>query len=515
MRRDRGPDDVVCLRGDDCPLFHRFAPLGRTQERIDEACVLVDQNGELCAFNRRGYELTRRVNGTTPDTAVQALDTCLDPDRREAYRQMFDAAIEGQVSQVSVLLEAHDGEELALELRACPAAHFLDQPGILLFARDITNRVLEHRELRARLTQQRLIARLGSFALRAPERGDLLDHAVQAMAEGLDTPMAKVLLLEDGGARLRLVSGVGWQPGNVGERTFELSEPSQASYTLAVGEPVIVEDLASDTRFRGPQLLFDHGVVSGLSVIVGDPREPWGVLGAHTDQPRTFTEYDVNHLRAIANLLAASLDRHRLDQTRSRLMSELDHRVKNTLASIASLAEQTAARISDTRSFVDSFVPRLHSLARVHEGLANARWGPIELAELIRLVLRPFEDEPGPDDTPQSERVSLTGDNVRVAGHVANPVGMALHELATNASKYGAFTAPQGRVEIRVTAVEGNTIRLQWIERDGPNVTPPKELGFGIGLIEGLVEHQLGGTMRLDFTPEGLHAELTFPQRKR
>jgi PAS domain S-box-containing protein len=120
-------------------------------------------------------------------------------------------------------------------------------------------------------------------------------------------------LLPDGTA-LRLQAGVGWKDGSLGSATVGAGTDSQAGYTLRANEPVIVEDLRTETRFTGPPLLHDHRVVSGLSVIIQGQGRPFGVLGAHSTSRRTFTQDDVHFLQAVANVLGTAIERRRAEE---------------------------------------------------------------------------------------------------------------------------------------------------------------------------------------------------------
>jgi PAS domain S-box-containing protein len=194
--------------------------------------------------------------------------------------------------------------------------------------------------LQARARQQEAVARLGQRALVETDLQALMDEAVGVVATVLDVEYCKLLELLPSGENLFLRAGVGWDEGLVGRETVGAGPDSQAGYTLSSGEPVCVEDLRSETRFRGPPLLHEHGVVGGISVIVGGSERPFGVLGAHTRGRRTFTADDVNFLQAIANVLATAVERHRNEQAQRFLVeasevmtSSLDYRT--TLSSVA------------------------------------------------------------------------------------------------------------------------------------------------------------------------------------
>jgi PAS domain S-box-containing protein len=175
---------------------------------------------------------------------------------------------------------------------------------------------LQRREarLREQARQQAAVAELGRRALGTHDLQGLMDEALASLAEVLGVEYAKVLELLPGGEVLLLRSGVGWGEGLVGRATVGAGRDTQAGYTLLADAPVVVGDLGSEERFAGPPLLHEHGVVSGMSAVVGGQERPFGVLGAHTEERRTFTEDDVNFLSAVANVLAAAIERERAEE---------------------------------------------------------------------------------------------------------------------------------------------------------------------------------------------------------
>jgi len=163
------------------------------------------------------------------------------------------------------------------------------------------------REVGVRTRQQAVVAELGKRALEGRDLSTLLDEAVAVVAETLGVEYAKVLELLPDGKALLLRSGMGWKEGLVGQARVSSGADSQAGYTLLSQHPVIVGDLRSEKRFSGPPLLREHGVVSGVSVIIPGPRQPFGVLGAHTRRLRKFTKDDAHFMQAVANVLAAAI----------------------------------------------------------------------------------------------------------------------------------------------------------------------------------------------------------------
>ena len=168
-------------------------------------------------------------------------------------------------------------------------------------------------KLHIRIRQQAAVADLGQRALAGMPLGTLLDEAVTLVASTLDVEYCKVLELLPDGTALRLRAGVCWHAGLVGIASVGSNVDSQAGYTLLSDTPVVVYDLRTEARFHGPPLLHEHGVVSGMSVIIRGTPRPFGVLGAHTTRCREFTTDDTYFLQAVANILGQAIARQRTE----------------------------------------------------------------------------------------------------------------------------------------------------------------------------------------------------------
>jgi PAS domain S-box-containing protein len=165
-------------------------------------------------------------------------------------------------------------------------------------------RAVERTEVR-----QAALATLGQHALEGVGYDDLAQEAAEFLARVMDVPFVETLALEPDRRELLLVAGVGWREGMIGRATVRAGLGSQGGYTLTTVGAVVVDDLMSETRFTPPPLLADHGVRSGITVVIGSPANPYGVLGTHTPDRREFAEDDVNFLQAVANVLAAARER--------------------------------------------------------------------------------------------------------------------------------------------------------------------------------------------------------------
>jgi PAS domain S-box-containing protein len=188
------------------------------------------------------------------------------------------------------------------------------------------------------------------------------------------------------------------------------------------------------------------------------------------------------------------------------LVNELNHRVKNTLATVQSLATQAFRGISDrTLPRLRAFEERLFALARAHDILTRESWEGAELREVMEEVLEPYRRQSG-------ERIQVDGPHLRLTPGMALALAMAVHELATNAAKYGALSVPEGRVSIWWERTDTPpSLALHWREEGGPPVAPPTRRGFGTRLIERTLAADLSGEVQLSYRPEGVVCVIKAP----
>ncbi len=169
-------------------------------------------------------------------------------------------------------------------------------------------------QLRAAARQQEAVAHLGQQALAGVARTDLFHTAAQLLARGLDVPFSEILELKPEHRRLVVRAGEGWREGGGGTTLVSADVDALASYALRTAGPVVIEDLAAETRFTAPPHLDEHHIVSGLCVAVQGRERPWGVLGAYAAQPREFSGPDVLFVQALAHVLATALERARVEE---------------------------------------------------------------------------------------------------------------------------------------------------------------------------------------------------------
>jgi PAS domain S-box-containing protein len=294
--------------------------LARSQARESEARfrILADSAPVLmwmtnaagaCEFvNRPWLEFTGR---SMEQELGQGWLHSLHPADADPALAAFQAAFaERQAFQAEFRLRRHDGVYRWMVEAGVPRFGTDGAfAGYIASCLDIQSRREVEDALARRARQQAAVAELGQRALAGVPLPQLMDEVAQVVNRTLGVEYTKVLQLLPGGQALRLVAGVGWRPGLVGSATVSAGKESQSGFTLLSGQPVVVVDLRTETRFKGPPLLVEHGVLSGLSAIVRGPGEPWGVLGAHTAEQRAFGPDDVNFLQSVANVLAEAIAR--------------------------------------------------------------------------------------------------------------------------------------------------------------------------------------------------------------
>jgi PAS domain S-box-containing protein len=202
-------------------------------------------------------------------------------------------------------------------------------------------------------------------------------------------------------------------------------------------------------------------------------------------------------------------ERLKADEQRVLLINELNHRVKNTLATVQSLAMQTLRNTERSADARDLFESRLTALSRAHDVLTVESWEGAELRRVASRALEPFTSKDG--------RVSIEGPDVWLTPKQALALSMTLHELATNATKYGALSNDAGTVQVSwvVALLDGTgELTLTWSEQGGPPVSPPTRKGFGTRLIQPNLAHDLGGGATIDYRPQGVVSVIRSPIEK-
>jgi PAS domain S-box-containing protein len=200
-------------------------------------------------------------------------------------------------------------------------------------------------------------------------------------------------------------------------------------------------------------------------------------------------------------------ERKQAEDQQRFFLDELNHRVKNTLTTVQSIASQTLRSTSTPAQFKEAFEGRLLALSKTHDLLTRKSWREADLRDIAEQELAPYRKS--------NERVHIVGPSVHLPARYAINLGLVLHELVTNAAKYGALSTPAGHLELRWAVVphqdRSSRLRIHWQESGGPAVEPPKRQGFGSQLIRRSIEGELAGDLAIRFAPNGVAYDISAP----
>lgn len=373
------------------------------------------------------------------------------------------------------LRRADDGTEIHLGLRGEASRNDGVSAGIVGVVQDITAQVVARTALRAgeqRLRIATSLAALGIF------EWHMLDD--QAVWEN---------------ERMFAIFGRSVEDGAVGKREFLehiLHPDDRAAFRSAI-----------TNALRGDAVLKATGRIRRRS------DGAWRII----DLAGRF-ERDAPHRlpRRLIGVVADVTERRMAEERQTLLIRELHHRVKNTLATVQAIVGSTARTASSIESFYEAFVGRIMSLAHTHSVLTEDTWQTASLRTLLANELRPYAD--GDMDGAGDARIHLEGPAVDLTSELAVPIGMAIHELTTNAAKYGALSTPDGRVMITWDLVPdgpAGTLRFEWRESGGPTVRAPTRQGFGSRLLQRVLMAQVRADVTIDYPPDGFHLRMLAP----
>lgn len=466
--------------------------------------VLADDNADMRAYVTRilqegGYDVRAVENGALALIAVQEGDppdlvlTDVMMPELDGFGLLQAMRTDPRLDDVRVvLLSARAGEEARVEGLAAGADDYLVKPfsarelraridGVVTLARQRREAAAREQELRAEIEAERGRAALREserrmeFALEAGRLGSWeLDLETRRFA--VSTILRETLELDDIGSFVTyetLLTRL--QPGD----RIRLDEAMARAIDLGEGL-----DIELRTTFAGA---WTGWILLRGSTLYAEDGKPLRMAGVSLD----------------ISARKAAEEQQRL------LLDELNHRVKNTLATVQSIAMQTRRNAEGPAAFSEALEGRIQAMARAHDLLTQASWAGAYLSEVIGQTLSPYLTNGDGE-----RRISQNGPQVRLGPNAAVTLNMAFHELATNAAKYGALTRPDGRISVTWDVdrtAEPQIIAIDWIETGGPRVSSPDRRGFGSRLIEQGVARELGGHIHLEFDPAGVQCRMRIP----
>ncbi|MBV8395784.1 MAG: PAS domain S-box protein [Actinobacteria bacterium] len=472
------------------------------------AIVTTDLDGTVTGWNPAAEELFGRTAAEMLGTQVPSGPQLFWPHMREDVARLED----GRSVARELRYARRNGRTVDLNLAAAPIRHQGELTGAVAIFTDVTERKAAQAAVAVRLRQQEAAAGFSHGALVHTDVAELLGEAVTIVAETLEVEYAKVLELLPGDAGLRLVAGYGFEPELIG--TARVGEDSQAAFTIHSDGPLIVDDLAAETRFHPSPLLTSHDIVSGIGVAIDGSDSPFGVLGAHSTSARAFSEDDLTFLQTIANVTAAALRRLQAD-------AELERRVEQRTAELRAANDELEAfaysvshdlraplRALDgfSLALVEDYGPRLGDEGQLYANRIRAaaqRMGDLidDLLTLSRLTRKEM-DRTRVDMSALARQigeelrrvdpdrdVSVEIEEGLVAGGDDLLLHAVLQNLLANAWKFTS-THPRARIEFGSAQIDGE--RVFFVRDDG--------VGFDMNYADKL------------FTPfQRLHTQDQFP----
>jgi PAS domain S-box-containing protein len=512
------------------PVFLRATRLGGTRsafelaarrlisivESADDAIVSKDLTGTILSWNRGAEHLFGYADYEVVGGSIAII---VPPDRLDEEKDILARLRRGErITDFETLRRRKDGTLVEISLTVSPVR---DDEGKIIgaskIARDISQRKRTEEQLRK---QTQRLETLNRISITISQDLDL-ERVVQAVTDiGTELSGAKFgaffyNVIDQSGEAYMLCATAG-----ASREVFTHSGLSQNTPmfdpTFCSTEIVRSDDIRVDPRYEtlAPHDGISVGhlpVVSYLAVpVIARTGNVVGRLFFSHDLSGVFDQDTEELVVGIAAHAAIAIENARLHQAAQQelerrrraeeasalLLNEIKHRVKNTLAIIQAIAVRTFRKAPPEERA--SFIARLHALASAHDLLSEEQWDRAAVAVIVRRALAPFQDR-------GQERFRLEGPETRINADKSLLLAMALHELATNAVKYGSLSNQAGEVSIRWEAMDspqGPQLKLDWRESGGPPVAPPSRKGFGTGLIERAFNHQ--GAAQFEFRPDGM-----------
>jgi two-component sensor histidine kinase len=377
------------------------------------------------------------------------------------------------------------------------------------------DRPAEVRSSKVRVRQQEILAELGVLALQGTPFRELLTKTAALTAEGLKAEFCKILEYQRNQARFLVTAGVGWESEVIGVATIGADIESPAGYALITGKPVISNHLENEGRFRTPELLIRHGIRRAMNVILQGDGSPYGVLEVDSRSEGEFSVNDISFLQGAANVLGMAIERQRIEaslraavERNQVLLKEVNHRVNNSLAMVASMLRLKSATLNDeVKVHFDEASNRITAIARAHQRLYQTEmFEKIELGPYIEDICQTFSES-----LPDCLLHASISSGIEVSPDQAIPVALFVSELITNSAKYGHAN---GKCEIWIEIVRANAKISVSVRDEGIGLpatfTASSRKGLGMQLVKAFAE-QLGGLLEIRRHAPGVEFVLTFP----
>ena len=467
-------------------------------ESSDDAIISVDLDGTVATWNRAAEEL---YGYTAEEITGRSILTLVPGERQDEERQLLErVARREHVHHYETVRLTKDGRPVPVSLSISP---IVDGSGEVIgaskIARDVSARKRAEEALRKRADQQAALYQFTDQLFRARSSDDVYQAALDAIARALGCARASILMFDDASV-MRFVAWRGLS------ENYRRAVEGHSPWTADVRDPapIVINDI--DQSDLEPALKATVKA-EGIDALAFVPLVANGALAgkfmAYCGVANAFSDGDIELAVTIARQLGFAIERMRADEQRELVLQESRHRIKNSLATVLAVAGQTL-KLTPARER-EAFLARLRALAEAHDSLTTKSWNRAPLQDLVDRALRPFQ-------TTSPDRLVGSGPDVAVSAAHSTMLSLCLHELATNAAKYGALSNGSGRVKVTWKVAGGDSNRkvvVRWQETGGPPVSPPQRKGFGSLLIERSFGAKTDGAFQ--FRPKGLTCSFKVP----
>ena len=401
-----------------------------------------------------------------------------------------------------------DGESRSVEIRAALECDDHGQPSRLIgVVIDLTERARSVEFLERRNLRHQILADAAARSISGDDAEVTLTQLFQAVHERLGIEICFNYVLDEFGRTLRLDTHVGLSAEDADRLSRLPLGQAICGMVAETGRSAYVPDVQSSDDPRAG-LIRSMGVHVYASYPLAAGGRVLGTLSFGSTSRDRFDQEELAFFQTVSHQIAAVKQRQATERERELLTRELSHRVRNVFAVTQALVMQTGEGTGSSEQFRDVLMGRLQAQARAHSLLLDGQRQHAGLRALVEGTLEAYRVE-------RPDAVTCEGPEVFLNTRQTLGLSLVLHELGTNAAKYGALSQASGRVRItwsEQAAEPGRQIHLLWQEREGPSVEPPTRKGFGAKLIERAVRHELGGRTELVYAAEGLRCVIMFPQ---
>jgi PAS domain S-box-containing protein len=463
-------------------------------ESSDDAIISVDLDGTIATWNSAAQKL---FGYSADDVIGGPVTTLIPPERHGEEFEILARVRRGEgTAHYKTQRCRNDGHLVDISLTVSPIK---DAAGTIIGASKIARDISEHehalKSLAQKMDEQAALYEFTSNLFRATSLNEIYNAALDAITRALGCERASILMFDGKG----VMKFVAWR-GLSDDYRHAVEGHSPWTRDVETPQPIVLADVAVADLDAGLKATVKTEGIRALAFIPLTAKgELIGKFMTYYNVPHEFTNVEMSLALTIARQLGFAVERFRAEESKALLLAETQHRIKNSLATVQAFAGQTLRHSPPAE--LEAFLARLRALGEAHELLSSEKWDQAPLVDVVERALKPF-----------GEHFIIEGPGVSLPAKTSLTLTMCLHELATNAAKYGALSNGSGKVHVAWELLGNSAERkvgLTWTETGGPPIIAPKRTGFGSLLIQQSFGPDRGTCF--DYRPTGLICALELP----